>query len=95
MYTQKRYPGKFEGNQSQLVARVVYNNTLDGCCEDVGEADGFGYYARIEGKQHTFILSEDSQGFVYVTWYDKQEGAKKWGAILSAYETFCEELKEA
>lgn len=61
--TTKRYPGKFEGNYSEWVAEHLYNVSLDGCDDDVGDVEGFGWYGLIRGRRYGFIVSEDGQGF--------------------------------
>ena len=87
MHTIKSQPGKFEGNTSQLLARVVYNVIGNGMADaELGESNGFGYYAMVTGKRYTFLLSEDSQGFVFVDWGSHQECAERWAEIEAEYE---------
>lgn len=40
-------PGKFEGGSA--IDQVAHDVTLDGAAEELGEADGFGWYGKIEG----------------------------------------------
>ena len=82
MYTINRHPGKFEGNASQLVAEVLHNVTLDGGydreCGDVETT----WYALINGKRHSWIVAEDSQGFVtYIQYKRKLEAARDFDGI--------------
>lgn len=88
MYTLHPHPGKFEGNRSQLLSKVVYEWSRDGMCELIGNSETFGYYAYIEGKRYHYILSEDSQGFVDVDWGSPGTMAKKWQIIEEDWEQF-------
>jgi len=71
MFTKVTRPGKFEGNESQLIAEVVYEASLDGVQEEWGDVlqDGY-YYALVEGRRYSFIVKEDSYGFVQVFIFD-------------------------
>lgn len=89
MYTINRHPGKFEGNASQLVAEVLHNVTLDGGydreCGDVETT----WYALINGKRHSWIVAEDSQGFVtYVQYRDMFEADNDFDTIESEIAEF-------
>lgn len=88
MHTLNRQPGKFEANRSHAVARVVYDISLDGCCDDFGEADGFGYYAFVVGKRYGFIMCEDSNGFVSVDYYPLAEARRRWEEIQDEYNDY-------
>ena len=89
MHTARPYPGKFEGNESQLVAEVVYNKTLDGIAESIGDVEGFGFYAFVKGKRYGFIMSEDSQGFVTVVTCLLAEAEQKWADLEHEYSDYC------
>jgi hypothetical protein len=56
-------PGKFEGERQAV--RIAYDVSLDGCCEDFGDAD-FGYYCQVNFEEYpgTVYFWENSQGFV-------------------------------
>lgn len=67
MKTLNPSPGKFEGNDSQLVARVAYEASLDGCAETIGDCSEIGWHASlVTGKRYSFIVYEDDLGFVDV-----------------------------
>lgn len=86
-------PGKFEacGNYSK-VARWLYND--DGTLDSISSVDELGWFACFEGKikgrgPFYAIISEDSQGFVEVKWYEVSDSFKKaWAKIEKAYEEF-------
>ena len=86
---QHKQPGKFEGNSSELTARILYDCVLNEWCDqEVGEACGFGWYGLIVGKRYGFIVKEDSQGF-FTYWCGPKEKAKaKWSRIEHAYEVW-------
>lgn len=94
MHTKHKSPGKFQGNESEMLTRAVYNASLDGCCESLGESDGFGYYAYVSGKRYDFILNENSQGFVYVEWGKPQEMLEKWEKLEKDYAEWIGEGEE-
>lgn len=93
MYTEKPYPGKFEGNRSQALAEVVYNITLDGCCDDLGDVEGYGYYAFVRGKRYGFIVSEDSNGFISVDHDPLPEAEAKWSRLQADYADWLETVE--
>jgi hypothetical protein len=88
------HPGKFEGNDSQLLAEVVYNKSLDGCCEELGDVESFGWHGLVRGKRYTFILSEGSSGFVYVAHGSHEEMQAQWDELQKEYEASLEESEE-
>ena len=94
MHTQKSHPGKFESNASQLLAEAVYKASLDGGNEELGDVENFGYFTYVQGKRYHFILSEDSNGFVHVTYGNPEKMQAKWEKIEAAYEKYCEEVEE-
>ena len=93
------YPhlGKFEGEL--YATKYAYESTLDGCSEELGEVDGFGWYAsfsdKIKGRgPFHIILQESSQGFVHGAYYDTADDlAAAWSALESEYEEFCSEFE--
>lgn len=95
MYTKTPYPGKFEGNASQKVAEAVYDITLQGCWDTLGDVEGFGFFAFVVGKKYGFILAEDSQGFVEVTAHSLDEARIMWKRIEKEYASYCEEETES
>lgn len=89
MHTRKHTLGKFQGNESEMLAQAVYNCSLDGSWgESLGESDTFGWYAYIPGKRYHFILRENSQGFVYVEYGKPYEMATMWERIEKDYAEF-------
>ena len=87
MHTSKPSPGKYEGNRSQLVARVIDNLVGNGFADaELGDVDTFGYYAMVVGKRNTYLLSQDSQGFVFVDYGDHQTCKERWAEIEAEYQ---------
>lgn len=67
-YTQKRYPGKFEGCYSQWLGEVL-SNTMPN--DETGDVTETGLWiGLIRGKRKTYLVSEDSQGFVDYAIFD-------------------------
>jgi hypothetical protein len=91
-------PGKFEGAGSQHLARKLYDITLEsGQDEDIGEADTFGWYAFIKNYKNgkSYILSEDSQGFVSYEEFDEAgEADTAWATLQEQWEAFNTEANE-
>ena len=101
-------PGKF----NTIVDSYVYAVSLDdGCDDEVGESDSFGWYGLMRHGSTIFrdhdpmceplndaerdlltesagvILSEDSQGFVAVEYFDTTEELDAaWSQIVAEYE---------
>lgn len=94
MYTAKPYPGKFEGNGSQMLAEAVYNASMDGSAGFFGDGQTYNFYCLIEGKHYMFILCEDSQGFVTVDYGKPDEMLPEWGRIEAEYSEYCEDNPE-
>ncbi len=94
MHTKHKSLGKFQGNESEMIAKAVYNASMDGCCESLGESEGFGWYAYVSGKRYDFILNENSQGFVYVEWGKPQEMIEKWERLEKDYAEWMGEGEE-
>lgn len=83
----KSGPGKFEacGNYSKVV-EYLYNGGTD---DEIGECEHFGWYGRFAGKIKGFgpffaIVSEDSQGFVDVEFYDNEHKLDQWWDKIAA-----------
>ena len=89
MHTRHKTLGKFQGNDSEMIAKAVYNATMDGCCESLGESGSFGWYAYVNGKRYDFIITENSQGFVYVEYGKPEEMLTKWESIEKDYAEWC------
>lgn len=88
MYTLHKQPGKFEGNHSQLLARVIYNVEGNGFADDVCSEEGFGHYALIKGKRYWYILYESEQGFVDVEYGPSSEMLPQWDKVQAVYAKF-------
>lgn len=88
MRTLHHAPGRYEGNGSQLMARVAHDASMDSS-ETVGDVTEVGWFAAlVRGKRFVFIVLEDSQGFVNVTAYHKDdpEWSADWRTIEEGYE---------
>lgn len=86
MYTEKRYPGKYEGCESAMVGRIL-SEWQD---EELGDVQDFGWYGLIKGKRYWFIVSEDNYGFVDYVSGTPEEIQKKWDTLEDEYSEFCE-----
>ena len=85
MYTKHKSLGKFQGNESEMVAKAVYNASMDSS-EVMGDVDEYGYHhSYVEGKRYDYIVTENSQGFVYVEHGDKERIRKQWNGLEKAY----------
>lgn len=70
MKTTKFEPGMYEGNHSQLMARVVHEASMDGPSAETGDVTEWGLHAALViGKRYSFVILEDSMGFVDVESY--------------------------
>jgi hypothetical protein len=87
MYTANPRPGKFEGNRSQLLAKIIYNADANGA-DEVCSEEGFGHYALIKGSRNWYILYESEQGFVSVGYGPSSEMLPAWGRIQAKYDEF-------
>lgn len=98
-------PGKFGSN----VDRRLYEISLDGPDDEVGDVADFGWYGfldlsreplkviHIRGEEivRAAILHETEHGFVYVERYEDLRTAKAdWGDIVSDAEAFYEAVGE-
>jgi hypothetical protein len=81
--------GKFESCGDSDLGEVLHGITLDGCCEDCGDAESFGWFAVVDHGGRFFIVSEDSQGFFdYREFGDLNERAKEWDRINTEWEEY-------
>lgn len=88
MYTANKRAGKFEACRSQAQAEVAYNISLDGCCDDIGEADFLGHYSFIRGKRYGFILCEDHNGFITCDAGRLLAQEHIWNELVKRYEQY-------
>jgi hypothetical protein len=87
MYTQKRNPGKYEGNKSQLLAQVLDNVIGNGFAdEEIGECDSMGHFALVQGKRYSYIVETDNYGFVSYVYGTKKEMVERFEGIVKDYE---------
>ena len=94
MYTRRQTLGKFQGNDSEMLAKAVYNASMDGCCETLGDVETFGFYAYVPGKRNDYILNENSQGFVYVEYGPPAKMQALWASIEKDYTEFMGDSEE-
>jgi hypothetical protein len=90
------YPGKFEGNEDQDVAEILYDATMNGMQdEEVGDVQETGMWSGIfrgvevrdgelqDGFPGGYIVQEDEQGFfTYTEFEDDEELEKSWEWIM-------------
>jgi hypothetical protein len=82
----KNNPGKFEGCDDQDIGERLHEITMDGCCEDIGDVESLGWFAKVDIDNRLFIVSEDSQGFFdYTEYADEDERAEFWAGIEEDY----------
>jgi hypothetical protein len=89
--TRKRYPGKFEGCADQRLEEALYNASLDGCDDDLGTEDGFGWFGLVKTHKNTYIVSTDSQGFFDYETFSHKAGDKAWSRLADEYEAYYDE----
>jgi hypothetical protein len=101
-------PGKFEGNEDQDVAEILYDATLNGMVdEEAGDVQEHGMWSGIfrgvevedgelkDGASGGYIVQEDEQGFFTYAEYDTDEELnEEWDRILATYEEMDEESGE-
>jgi len=91
-YTDATVRGKFEGNDSEWVAEVLYEFCANGAySEELGDVQTYGWAALIKGKRWWFIVDEDSNGFFDYTAFEPQKAQKMWDSMLEDYEAFLKE----
>lgn len=96
MYTKERSPGRFEGCESQMVAKLLQDLSLDGSwlTDEIGSVDDLGWYGRIDGKKYMFLMSMDHQGFFDYQVFRPELGERVWQDILNMYERELEAWSE-
>ena len=84
MYTITKHPGKFEGNESELVAQVLYDVVGNsGTTDEYGECDGpYGWNGLILGKRYGFLVTEDNYGFFRYSWYSRKEAKERFDKFV-------------
>jgi hypothetical protein len=89
--------GKFEGNTDEKLAEYLYQLSLDGYGEELGDVQDFGWYGLIThlsgiGKMKSYIIHEDTYGFFHYDDYNsKAEAETHWARIEADYEEFNKE----
>jgi hypothetical protein len=89
--------GKFEGNTDEKLAEYLHQISLDGCDEELGDVQSFGWYGLLlqlsgKGKLKSYIIHEDEQGFFDYCTYNTQVQAKEdWANLEADYEEFNKE----
>jgi hypothetical protein len=84
MKTLNPQPGRYEGNDSQLVARVVDNIIRSGFATDeFGDVETCGHHALVLGKKYGFIAITDNYGFMEVYSYSKDEALKRFNEAIN------------
>ena len=62
-------PGRFEGNHDPALAEELWQMTLDGMhSHEAGSVDGIGWFAYVWKGSHSYVIRQDSQGFVDIVW---------------------------
>lgn len=93
-------PGKFEGNFNRELAEALYNLSQEGgCADELGGAEGYGWYGLIKDLEELHIkedgsrvigayVSEDNDGFfLYKTFSNAKELNAKWQEIQKMFES--------
>ena len=90
MYTENTRPGKFEGNQSRLLAEILDNIVSNG-----NHSDSIDWYQDIidcdclvKGKKHWFIVHYDDYGFISYGMYSPEECKELWEDALTEYNRY-------
>jgi len=95
LYSQKRYPGKFEGCESYWIAQILSGSTPD---EEFGDCCEYGLWqGLIKGQVYTFFFSEDSQGFFDYTYAKKnsEEETRLFKLYRQDESDYCEWMEES
>jgi hypothetical protein len=88
MKTLNPQPGRFEGNESQLMARVLDEIIGNGFATDeFGDVEHGGHHALVLGKRYGFIALTDNYGFFQVWAYAKDHALKRFNELLAEYPT--------
>jgi hypothetical protein len=86
--------GKFEGCADGELGEVLHEITMDGCCDDCGDVESFGWFASVDYKGRWFIVSEDSQGFFDYREFDDDATRKaEWDRINAEWEEYSVEVE--
>jgi len=89
MANKTRYPGKFEGCTNQEKGEELYNISLNGCDEELGDVPGFGWNGLIKYNSETwYIVTEDNQGFFDYEVYSPHIAEITWNRLLKEEEEF-------
>ncbi|HLE79754.1 MAG TPA: hypothetical protein VJA25_00505 [Dehalococcoidia bacterium] len=81
----KRYLGKFEGCADDRLGEALYNTYPDETCGDVCEVGLWaGLIRRSRPGKPSYIVTEDSQGFVDYAAFATEDEAEKAFAGLAA-----------
>ena len=87
MYTAIRFPGKYQADRSELLAKVLESMVNEGRSSDeVGDCETTGHYARIDGKRYSYLLETDNQGFVTYQIVRKYEIESVWEHVVKTVE---------
>lgn len=88
--------GKFEACANSELGEKLYEMTMTGCDQELGEVDNFGWYGLlldIDGK--SYIVNEDNNGFFTYTEYDNSVSAQlAFSRLENDYEDFMSENGE-
>jgi hypothetical protein len=96
MYTEKRFPGKFEGCASEKVGEILLNAVGESYQSDeFGDCSEYGeWLGLIKGKRFWFIVREDNYGFFDYS-VGKPEAIKvEWDSLVEEYEQEMESREE-
>lgn len=98
-------PGKFEGNESEEVAEILYDATLNGMVdEEIGDVQEYGLWTAIfrgvkvengellDAEKGGYIVEEDERGFFDYMYFDQNnELEEEWQRAVFNYEEAMEE----
>lgn len=93
--------GKFEGNPDEQLAEYLHQLSMEGCDEDLGDVQDFGWYGLIFhvikgnlSKGQSYIVHEDNYGFFDYTKYDsKSKALEDWAILEKEYDDFMKETE--
>lgn len=87
-------PGKFEACQNQELGEYLHQLSLDGLDNELGDVSDFGFYGLLLnvdgiGKNKSYIINEDNDGFFTYETYDTEKDAMAiWGNLEAEYQHF-------
>ena len=85
-FTSQPHPGRFEGNYDPELAEVLWDLTLDGAHEaECGTAETTGWYALVWLGSHSYVIRQDSDGFVDIVW--QAVSAENWNSLVAEVES--------